>query len=487
MYYPSLEEAKKLSEQFNFIPVCCEIFSDFRTPIAVLKNISIISKQYYLLESVEGEEKWGRYSFLGYNPLLQVKCIDGITTIIRGSTSERYEKNPNLVLRELINEYRSPKLAPLPPFAGGFVGYFSYDYIKYSEPCLKLNGDNSPHFVDVDLMLFDKVIAFDHMKQKILVIMNIKADDIDINYTKAIRELSETVKLIKANIPSSYVKSGLKTSFKSQFDKQQFCSMVNKVKHHIFEGDIFQAVISNRLTAEFEGSLFDTYRVLRTTNPSPYMFYLKTDDLELAGASPETLIKLQDGTLSAFPIAGSRPRGTNSIEDESLIQSLLSDEKELAEHNMLVDLARNDLGRISEFGSVKVSEYLSTCKYSHVIHIESKVTSKLKNGCDQLDVISAMLPAGTLSGAPKIKACQIINSLEGSKRGIYGGAVGYIDLTGNIDVCIGIRMAVLKDGVVYVQSGCGVVADSVPETEYQEAQNKARAMVNALTYGKEIE
>ena len=487
MYYPSLEQAKKLSEQFNFIPVCCEIFSDFRTPIAVLKNISIISKQYYLLESVEGEEKWGRYSFLSYNPLLQVKCIDGLTTIIRGSTSETYEKNPNLVLRELINDYRSPKLASLPPFAGGFVGYFSYDYIKYSEPCLKLNGDNSPNFLDVDLMLFDKVIAFDHMKQKIVVIMNIKADDIEINYTKAIRELSETVKLIKANIPSNYAKSGLKTSFKSQFDKPQFCNMINKVKHHIYEGDIFQAVISNRLSAEFEGSLFDTYRVLRTTNPSPYMFYLKTDDLELAGASPETLIKLQDGTLSTFPIAGSRPRGTNSVEDESLIQSLLSDEKELSEHNMLVDLARNDLGRISEFGSVKVSDYLSICKYSHVIHIESKVTSKLKQGRDQLDVISAMLPAGTLSGAPKIKACQIINSSEGSKRGIYGGAVGYIDLTGNIDVCIGIRMAVLKDGVVYVQSGCGVVADSVPETEYQETQNKARAMVNALTYGKEIE
>ncbi len=487
MYYPSLEEAKKLSEQFNFIPVCCEIFSDFRTPIAVLKNISIISKQYYLLESVEGEEKWGRYSFLGYNPLLQVKCIDGITTIIRGSTSETYERNPNYVLRELINEYRSPKLASLPPFAGGFVGYFSYDYIKYSEPCLDLNGANSPNFLDVDLMLFDKVIAFDHMKQKIVVIMNIKADDIETNYTKATRELSETVKLIKANIPSSSVKSGLKTSFKSQFDKQQYCSMINTVKHHIFEGDIFQAVISNRLTAEFDGSLFDTYRVLRTTNPSPYMFYLKTDDLELAGASPETLIKLQDGTLSTFPIAGSRPRGRNNIEDEALIESLLSDEKELAEHNMLVDLARNDLGRISEFGSVKVSDYLSICKYSHVIHIESKVTSKLKQGRDQLDVISALLPAGTLSGAPKIKACQIINSIEGSKRGIYGGAVGYIDLTGNIDVCIGIRMAVLKDGVVYVQSGCGVVADSVPETEYQETQNKARAMVNALTYGKEIE
>lgn len=487
MYYPSLDEAKKLSEGYTVIPVCCEIFSDIKTPIAVLKSIKAISSRYYLLESVEGSEKWGRYSFLGFNPMVEVTCKNSTITVKRGEEAVTVKGNPNETIRKILAEYTSPKLSFLPPFTGGFVGYFSYDYYKYNEPSLKLEGDDTAGFYDVDLMLFDKVIAFDHFKQKIIVMVNIKTDDIETNYNRAAVELQHIVKLIKSNIPYRPSQSKLLSSFTATMSKEEYCEKVEAIKHHIVEGDIFQAVLSNRLTAHFEGSLFDTYRVLRTSNPSPYMFFIKTADVELTGASPETLVKLKDGSLSTYPIAGTRPRGKSDEEDAQLIKELLLDEKELSEHNMLVDLGRNDLGKISEFGSVCVKDYLSIRKYSHVIHIESMVESKLNDGFDQLDAIAAVLPAGTLSGAPKIRACQIINEQEGINRGVYGGAIGYIDFSGNMDVCIAIRTAVLKDGKVYVQSGGGIVADSVPEKEYEEAQNKAKAMINALTCGKEID
>ncbi len=479
MYTPSLEEARSLSKGYTVIPVCREIFADIKTPIAVLQNIKSISSQYYLLESVESGEKWGRYSFLGYDPVLELKCKDGQLEV-KGTNIKTVTSDPNSHIRSILNAYKSPKLDFLPPFTGGFVGYFAYDYIKYSEPVLELDGIDETNFNDVDLMLFDKVIAFDHFKQKIIVMINIKTDELAENYEKAVKELDNIIALIKdtASAPSS--PSKLLSTFKPVFSKEEYCRIVEKVKEYIFEGDIFQAVPSNRRSARFEGSLFDTYRTLRTTNPSPYMFFLKFDDLEITGTSPETLIKLMDGNLSTFPIAGTKPRGKCDEEDSLLIEQLLSDEKELAEHNMLVDLGRNDLGRISEFGSVEVKDYLSIRKFSHVIHIESKVTGKLREGLDQLDAVAALLPAGTLSGAPKIRACQIINEVEGHRRGIYGGAIGYIDFTGNMDTCIAIRMAVLKDNTVFVQSGGGVVADSVPETEFMETANKAQAIINAL-------
>lgn len=479
MYKPSLEEARSLSQGYTVIPVCREIFADIKTPIAVLQNIKSISSQYYLLESVESGEKWGRYSFLGYDPVLELKCKDGQLEV-KGTNIKTVTSDPNSHIRSILNAYKSPKLDFLPPFTGGFVGYFAYDYIKYSEPVLALDGIDETNFNDVDLMLFDKVIAFDHFKQKIIVMINIKTDELAENYEKAVKELDNIIVLIKdtASAPSS--PSKLLSPFKPVFSKEEYCRIVEKVKEYIFEGDIFQAVPSNRRSARFEGSLFDTYRTLRTTNPSPYMFFLKFDDLEITGTSPETLIKLMDGNLSTFPIAGTKPRGKCDEEDSLLIEQLLSDEKELAEHNMLVDLGRNDLGRISEFGSVEVKDYLSIRKFSHVIHIESKVTGKLREGLDQLDAVAALLPAGTLSGAPKIRACQIINEVEGHRRGIYGGAIGYIDFTGNMDTCIAIRMVVLKDNTVFVQSGGGVVADSVPETEFMETANKAQAIINAL-------
>ncbi len=486
MFKPSLDEAKQLAEGYTVIPVSREIFADIKTPIAVLQSIRSISTRHYLLESVENGQKWGRYSFLGFNPVVELKCKDGRLEV-KGKIHSNSEvsidtetDDPNSYIRSILKEYKSPRLSFLPPFTGGFVGYFAYDYIKYSESTLKFEGIDETKFYDVDLMLFDKVIAFDHFRQKIIIMVNIPTDNLEENYAEACREIDSIIGHIKSTVPAPSSPSGLVSEFTPIFTKEEYCGIVEKMKKHIFEGDIFQAVPSIRRSARFEGSLFDTYRVLRTTNPSPYMFFVKFDDLEISGTSPETLIKLQNGDLSTFPIAGTRPRGCNDEEDASLIEELLADEKELAEHNMLVDLGRNDLGRISEFGTVEVKDYLSIRKFSHVIHIESKVTGRLREGLDQLDAISALLPAGTLSGAPKIRACQIINSLEGHRRGIYGGAIGYIDFTGNMDTCIAIRTAVLKDNTVYVQSGGGVVADSVPETEYIEAANKARAVINAL-------
>ena len=278
----------------------------------------------------------------------------------------------------------------------------------------------------------------------------------------------------------------LKSEITSLFDKETYCGMVQKAKHHIKEGDIFQIVLSNRMEARYEGTLFNAYRILRTVNPSPYMFYFSSSDMEVAGASPETLVKLEDGVLRTFPLAGTRPRGRDEAEDKRLEEELLADPKELAEHNMLVDLGRNDLGKISSFGSVTVEKYHSIERYSHVMHIGSTVRGELAEGRDALDAVMAVLPAGTLSGAPKIKACQLINDIENNKRGIYGGAIGYLDFAGNLDTCIAIRIAYKKNGKVFVRSGAGIVADSVPETEYQECMNKAAAVVKALKLAEEV-
>ena len=272
----------------------------------------------------------------------------------------------------------------------------------------------------------------------------------------------------------------LKSDFRPVFSREKYCDMVNKAKEYIRQGDIFQVVLSNRIEAEIEGSLFDTYRVLRTTNPSPYMFYFSSDDIEIAGASPETLVKVKNGSLYTFPLAGTRPRGKTDEEDLALEKELLADEKELAEHNMLVDLGRNDIGRIAEIGSVSVDKYLSVERFSHVMHIGSTVSGKLRNDLDALAALDSILPAGTLSGAPKIRACEIINELEDNKRGIYGGAIGYIDLSGNLDTCISIRIAFARNNKVFIRSGAGIVADSVPDTEFDESMNKAAAVINAL-------
>ena len=489
MMKPSIDHVKAMAPGYDIVPVYMEILSDVRTPISVLKALKRVSGHTYLLESADNSNHWGRYSFLGYDPKIEVFCKNHQMTIKDSVTRTFPCSDPAGEIRNILNQYKSPRLEELPTFTGGFVGYFACEYIRYIEPTLDfpVPDDDVAMVNDVDLMLFDKVIAFDHYKNKIYLIANIGTDDIERNYRKAEIELKALADLVKYGEEADVPRGVLKSEFTSEFTKDEFEAVVKKTQHYIKEGDIFQAVVSNRREAQFEGSLLNAYRVLRTINPSPYMFYLSGGDVELTGASPETLVKLTDGTLYTFPIAGTMPRGKTEAEDKAIEQKLINDEKELAEHNMLVDLGRNDLGKISTFGSVKVEALHQLQRFSHVIHITSTVTGHIQEGRDALDAIGATLPAGTLSGAPKIRALEILHELEKSPRGVYGGAVGYIDFAGNMDVCIGIRMAMNKGGRVFVRSGGGIVRDSVPENEYNETIYKAQSMVTAITQAQEVE
>lgn len=495
----SKEEARKLSAGYDIVPIYMEMFSDVTTPIEVLKKLKRKSRNCYILESVENgveeEKHFSRYTFLGFEPTMELTCQNGVVTIKEGQEQDeqgnfrmvekevRRDVHPGDCVREILKKYKSPRVEGLPSFTGGFVGYFSYDYVKYSEPVLNLDAHDEHMFKDMDLMLFDKVIAFDNLKQKIILIVNISTAAFDAEYDKAVETLLDMKKLILKGEAVEQTSGKLLSDFRPMFEKERFCQMVEKARHYIYEGDIFQVVLSNRMEADFEGSLLDTYRFLRTSNPSPYMFYFGSDDLEVAGASPETLVKLENGILHTFPLAGTRKRGSTKEEDLALEAELMADEKERAEHNMLVDLGRNDIGKISEFGSVKVEKYMEVQRYSHVMHIGSTVKGTIRKDMDAFDAVDSILPAGTLSGAPKIRALQIINELEDVKRGIYGGAVGYIDFTGNLDTCIAIRIAFKKNNKVFVHSGAGIVADSVPEKEFEECINKAKAVKEALAHG----
>ena len=489
MRQTTLEEVKEIAASGNYgmIPVSREILADIRTPVEVLRALQNVSTHCFLLESVEDSRQWGRYTFLGFDPAMELTCTDHVLTVRAGGRIQMRVEHPGAYIRQVLEENRAPRLKHLPPFAGGLAGYFSYDYIKYSESSLNLDAKDEEGFKDVDLMLFDKVIAFDNFRQKIILIANMHTDSLETEYNKAVLKLNEMEELVRRGRPKTAVPGRVNGEFRPLFSREEYCEKVEQVKRYIREGDIFQLVLSNRLEADFEGSLLNTYRVLRTTNPSPYMFYFSGEDVELAGASPETLVKVEDGEVRTFPLAGTRPRGVNYEEDQRLEKELLADEKERAEHNMLVDLGRNDLGKLCEFGSVEVEKYMSVERYSHVMHIGSAVKGKLRSDRHALDAVDAVLPAGTLSGAPKIRACQIINELENNKRGIYGGAVGYVDFTGNLDTCIAIRLAFQKNGKVFVRSGAGIVADSVPEKEHQECMNKAKAVLLALEEaGKEM-
>ena len=476
-------EKMKENKEYTLAPVSIEILSDFITPIEAMRILKSVSTHAYLLESAKAHENWGRYTFLGFEPELSISCIDGKMNV----DGKEFECNdPSNYLRELLKKYKSPRIPSLPPFTGGLVGYFSFDFINYKEPSTKTDIDDGEGFKDIDLMLFKDVIAFDNVKQKIILITNIELNkDIGVEYEKAIKRLNSIKELLYTG-KKSFEGGKLLSEVTPLFSKDEFSKMIDKAKYHIKEGDIFQIVLSNRLQANFEGSLFDTYRVLRTVNPSPYMFYFSGTDVEVAGASPETLVKLEDGVLHTFPLAGTRQRGKTEKEDRELEAGLLADEKELAEHNMLVDLGRNDLGKISKFGSVVVEKFHSIERYSHVMHIGSTVRGEIRPEYDALNALEAVLPAGTLSGAPKIRACQLIEELENNKRGIYGGAIGYIDFTGNMDTCIAIRLAYKKNGKVFIRSGAGIVADSDPDKEYMESINKAGAVVDALKKAQEM-
>ena len=480
MIKPTFEEAKALSRGHTVVPIALEILSDQKTPIEILRTLRRQSERCFILESVNGNDSWGRYSFLGYKPVTEAFGAAGAFTVKNGLHEAKKSGGAVAAARELASQYRSPRIPWLPPFTGGLVGYIAYDAVRDFMPGLELRASDEAGFRDFHFMLVDKLVAFDHFKQKIYIIANIPAEGIENSYIKGAMELKDIERMILGAEASHGEPPSLCGDFTPLFTESQFAEQVGKVKARIAEGDICQAVISNRWSAPFQGSLLDTYRALRTINPSPYMVYMRLDDIEIACSSPETLIALRDGEISSFPLAGTCARGATEEEDAALAASMLGDEKELAEHDMLVDLARSDIGKASRYGSVAVSEYRQVKRFSHVSHISSHVKGKLREGLDALDVIAAALPAGTLSGAPKKRACEIIDECEGAKRGVYGGAIGYIDFAGNMDMCIAIRMAVLKGGTVFVQAGAGVVADSVPENEYRETQRKSQAVMEAL-------
>lgn len=490
----NLDEAvTNLQSEYEFIPFSKEELADTTTPIVILQKIAKTHEHYFLLESANESESIGRYSYLGYDPMFRLYCrgeevkveFYRATSYVTSLVLEvlQNESKPINVLKKITKKFHSTKKVGLPPFTGGFMGYFSYETIQLVEPKLKLKQSDLPIF---DLMFYDTLFVFDHLRQRIHRIVNML--EVEKDERKIEKRLEQMGSLIREPLIPTKKKGKEKPPvFTSNRSEELFCNMVKETKKYIYEGDIFQGVISRKYEATYEGDLCFAYRMLRSTNPSAYMYYIHSKELQIMGASPETLVKLVDGKLTTFPVAGTRPRGKDEEEDIRLEQELRLDEKECAEHTMLVDLARNDIGKIATFGSVCVEEYMNIHRFSKVMHIASVVSGTLKEEVDAIDVITTMLPAGTLSGAPKFRACELIDAIEQEPRGIYGGAIGYIALTGNLDVCIAIRTAVKRGNVVSVQAGAGIVADSVPEREFRETKIKANAVMNSLLYVEEVD
>lgn len=483
MFNLSVDEVKKLSEEYNIIPLTVECYADMDTPISVFKRMQT-EKDCFLLESIGESQVTARYSFIGRNPFLIFKSLgDKITVTDYTGKTETYTGKPMEELQKLVTRYKAPKLPDIPSFNGGAVGFFAYDIIRQYEYLPNVNEDDLG-LPDMHFMLTDEIIAFDHKRQKIVIIVNIHAEgDIERQYNKAAgrildiqREMADLTKLTEQG--TREYRSAAKAV--SNMTKEQFCANVEKAKEYIKNGDIFQVVLSQRLTVETNVSPFNTYRALRLINPSPYMYYLNFGEYQIVGASPEMLVRVEDSVVHTGPIAGTRWRGKTLEEDLKLEEELLNDKKEIAEHTMLVDLGRNDIGRVSEFGSVKVTRFKYVERFSHVMHVISDVEGKLRADKTCFDALAATLPAGTLSGAPKIRAMEIIDELETTKRCAYGGAIGYISFNGSFDSCITIRTGVFKDGKAHVQAGGGIVYDSVPEYEYNESINKASAVLKAI-------
>jgi len=486
MYYPSLDEFREKAKLGNLIPVYKEILADMETPVAAFYKIKDISKYSFLLESVEGGENIGQYSFLGAEPstVFQSKGNQVNIDFLERGQSLNFETNePLKSLEKLMSKYKPVKVEGLPRFHGGAVGYMSYDIVRFFEeiPYDTIDDLNLP---DCYFVLTDTILVFDHVNHKIKVVSNahVEDGDIDAEYEKAIKKIDSLIVSLKKPLflmDQSPKRIG-PAKIQSNFTKENFQQAVEKTIDYIEAGDAIQVVLSQRLTVPIAVDSFEFYRALRTINPSPYMYYLRFDDLHIAGSSPEVMVRVEDRNVQMRPIAGTKPRGKTEEEDQSLEKELLADPKERAEHIMLVDLGRNDIGRVCEYKSVEVDELMVIEKYSHVMHIVSNVIGKLRENKTAFDVIEACLPAGTLSGAPKVRAMEIIEELEPTRRGPYGGAVGYFSFSGNADTAITIRTAVVKDGIAYIQAGAGIVADSVPEKEYEESLNKARALLNAI-------
>lgn len=489
MFYPKFNSVLRYAKDgYNLIPLTLSVLADMDTPISAFRKLET-EKFCFLLESVEGNEMTNRYSFIGRNPFLVIKaCGTGATVTDYNGAAEKFSGNPMEVLRRYCEKYKSPSVEGLPGFNAGAVGCFAYDTVRYSENLPNVPEDdlNQP---DMHFMFTDEIIAFDNKAKKLILIVNIHADENDTEevlrqkYDSAAEQLIK----IKSELDAPYIPKPKRINAhrssskpKSNIGREKFCENVRRAKEYIKNGDIFQVVLSQRFEIESYSDPFNAYRAIRVINPSPYMYYLKFDTCSIAGASPEMLVRVEDGNIYNSPIAGSRPRGKTPEEDGQNEFDLIADPKENAEHMMLVDLGRNDVGKVSEFGSVEVTRLKYIQRFSHIMHMTSDVRGRLRKDKSPFDALMSVLPAGTLSGAPKVRAMEIIDELETVRRGFYGGAIGYISFTGSLDSCITIRTALFKDNKAYVQAGAGIVYDSIPETEYTETVNKAMAMIKAI-------
>ncbi|MED9813702.1 anthranilate synthase component I [Anaerostipes sp.] len=479
MLYPTLNEVEELLKDYQMVPVFYEVLADYMTPIRMFQALRKQGTPCFMLESVENKDQWGRYSFIGINPRSEIK-ISGKELEVNGVKQK--EEFQMRYLSDLIEKYKSPVMEDYPKLTGGLIGYFGYDMIRQVEKKLTNVPEDDLNMPECHLCMYDEIIAFDHLANKAVIIQNIHKGD---NIKQKYEELEDKAELIlhKMERPVSLSKDRFtpaKAKVVSNLTKEQYEANVKKAKEYIKNGDIFQVVLSQRFEIDTDVDPFDVYRCLRTSNPSPYLYFFDFSDYQVVGASPEKLVSVLNGIVATKPIAGTVPRGKTKEEDDMLVRQLVNDPKERAEHTMLVDLGRNDVGKVSKFGTVEVKNFMTVEKYSKVTHLVSDVQGELRDDENQINALMSVLPAGTLSGAPKVRAMEIIDELENKKRGVYGGTVGYLGFDGNIDTCIAIRTVVFKDGKGYVQAGAGIVNDSVPEKEFMETKNKALAVVNAV-------
>ena len=479
----SYKEIVFLNKKGNVIPLYLKISADLDTPVGAFMKLALKKKDSFLLESIEGGEKLARYSFVGFDPFLIIEGFKEKVVLKKGNIKQEIEAEPQEFLKEMFSFYQPVLIEDLPRFTGGAVGYFSYDTIRWVEKIPDENKDKL-NLPEMRFGLFQNIVAFDHLKQEILIISNILHNPSDKGLKKKYDTAQKNLESIKTQLQKSVPKQkpelNKKTTIKASYTEKEFCSLVTKAKKYIKEGDIFQVVLSQRWEVQSEKSALSVYRKLRRINPSPYMFLLNFDSNAVIGSSPEMMVRVEKNQIETRPIAGTRPRGKNDIEDEKQIASLLKDEKELAEHTMLLDLGRNDIGRVAQPGTVKIKDNMIIEKYSHVIHIVSSVVGNLQKKYQPLDGFFACFPAGTVSGAPKIRAMEIIDELEKERRSVYAGSIAYLDFWGNFDSCIAIRTVVKSDKKYYLQAGAGIVADSKPKREFEETKSKAKVLMEAV-------
>jgi anthranilate synthase component 1 len=483
MKITSFEEFKELARRGTFVPVYKEIVADLLTPVSAFLKIAEHADYAFLLESVEGGEHVGRYSFLGKDPFLILRSRDGHTTIERGGKTTESEQPFIETLRQLMADFRSPFVPDLPRFTGGAVGYLGYGAASWFEPVLGDLGEGADGADPAGFMVFDTVLAFDHVQHRILIIANARItadDDLESLYQFACAKIQFLERELERNLSHLRQAADHGLELRSNHTRERFEEQVRAAKEYIAAGDIYQVVLSQRFEADVAADPFTVYRALRHVNPSPYMYFIRMGGVSVVGSSPEMLVRVEGSRVETHPIAGTRPRGRNDEEDMRLGEELKRNEKERAEHVMLVDLGRNDVGRVCEYGSVRVPQFMGLERFSHVMHLTSIVEGKLADDRDRLDALVSCFPAGTVSGAPKVRAMQIIKELEPSGRGLYAGAVGYLDFAGNLDFCIAIRTVIMSKGRAYVQAGAGIVIDSNPAAEYEETGDKAKALVRAL-------